>query len=159
MDALAQRYLGIETIHYEDVAGKGAKQIGFNEVPVEQAAPYAAEDADITLRLHQVLWPQLQEYSSLQKLYQDLEIPVLSVLTRIESNGVLIDSAMLAQQSLELGEQIVAIEKQAFDVAGQSFNLGSPKQIQTILYDQLNLPVLKKLPKVNHQRLNQFYRN
>ncbi len=147
MDALAQRYLGIETIHYEDVAGKGAKQIGFNEVPIEQAAPYAAEDADITLRLHQVLWPQLQEYSSLQKLYQDLEIPVLSVLTRIESNGVLIDSAMLAQQSLELGEQIVAIEQQAFAAAGQSFNLGSPKQIQTILYDQLNLPVLKKTPK------------
>lgn len=147
MDALALRYLGIETIHYEDVAGKGAKQISFNEVPIEQAAPYAAEDADITLQLHQVLWPQLQQQPSLQKLYQDLEIPIISVLSRIESNGVLLDSAMLGQQSLELAEQINAIEQQAFEAAGQTFNLGSPKQIQTILYDQLELPVLKKTPK------------
>ena len=147
MDDLAKEYLGIETIHYEDVAGKGAKQISFQEVPLEQAAPYAAEDADITLRLHRKLWPMLQEKGRLKTLYLDIEVPLISVLSRIERNGVLLDTEMLAQQSLELANQICAIEMQAHDVAGQVFNLGSPKQIQTILYDQLNLPVLKKTPK------------
>ena len=147
MDDLAQEYLGVTTIHYEDVAGKGAKQIPFQEVPLEQAAPYAAEDADITLRLHHVLMAKLQQQPTLHKLYTEIEIPLISVLARIESNGVLIDAAMLAQQSLELANHIVAIEQQAHDLAGHTFNLGSPKQIQDILYDQLQLPVLKKTPK------------
>jgi len=147
MDDMAKEYLGVTTIHYEDVAGKGAKQLPFQEVPLEQAAPYAAEDADITLRLHHVLIAKLQQQPSLHKLYTEIEIPLISVLARIESNGVLIDAAMLAQQSLELANHIVAIEQQAHDFAGHTFNLGSPKQIQDILYDQLKLPVLKKTPK------------
>ena len=147
MDDLAKVYLGVETIHYEDVAGKGAKQIGFQEVPIEQAAPYAAEDADITLRLHQVLSAKLAQQPKLLALYTDMEIPLISVLARIESNGVLIDTAMLAQQSLELSSQIISLEQRAHDLAGQTFNLGSPKQIQDILYDQQKLPVLKKTPK------------
>jgi DNA polymerase-1 len=147
MDDLAKEYLGVTTIHYEDVAGKGAKQIPFQEVTLEQATPYAAEDADITLRLHQVLMAKLQQHPALLSLYSEIEIPLISVLARIESNGVLIDTAMLAQQSLELANHIVAIEQQAHDLAGHTFNLGSPKQIQDILYDQQQLPVLKKTPK------------
>ncbi len=147
MDDLAKHYLDIKTIHYEDVAGKGAKQIPFQEVALEQATPYAAEDADITLRLHQLFSEKLQAQPSLQKLYQELEIPLLTVLTQIEENGVLIDCDMLATQSMELSSQIIGLEQQAHNMAGQSFNLGSPKQIQGILYDQLELPVLKKTPK------------
>ena len=147
MDDLAKHYLGVETIHYEDVAGKGVKQISFQEVPIEQAAPYAAEDADITLRLHQVLSTKLAQQPKLLELYTDLEIPLLSVLAKIERNGVLIDTAMLAQQSLELASQIISLQQRAHDLAGQTFNLGSPKQIQDILYDQQKLPVLKKTPK------------
>ncbi len=147
MDDLAKNYLGIETIHYEDVAGKGAKQIGFAEVPIEQAAPYAAEDADITLRLHQTLSEKLEQQPALNKLYQQIEIPLIPVLSRMERNGVLIDHAMLTQQSLELSGQIMAIEQHAHELAGQVFNLGSPKQIQEILYAQQKLPVLKKTPK------------
>jgi len=147
MDDLAKVYLGVETVHYEDVAGKGAKQIGFQEVPIEQAAPYAAEDADITLQLHQVLSAKLAQQPRLLKLYTEMEIPLISVLARIENNGVLIDAAMLAQQSLELSSQIISLEQHAHDLAGQTFNLGSPKQIQDILYDQQKLPVLKKTPK------------
>ncbi|MGZ8181398.1 MAG: DNA polymerase I [Methylobacter sp.] len=147
MDDLAKEYLGVETIHYEDVTGKGAKQIGFQEVSIEQAAPYAAEDADITLQLHQVLGAKLAQQPDLLKLYTEMEVPLISVLARIEHNGVLIDTAMLAQQSLELSSQIVSLEQHAHDLAGQTFNLGSPKQIQDILYDQQKLPVLKKTPK------------
>ncbi|WP_446808928.1 DNA polymerase I [Methylomonas sp. 2BW1-5-20] len=147
MDDLAKHYLGVDTIHFEDVAGKGAKQIGFAEVAIEQASEYAAEDADITLRLHQTLSAQLQQHPSLWALYNEIEVPLISVLARIEENGVLIDSAMLAQQSLELANRMIGIEQQAHDVAGSAFNLGSPKQIQEILYDRLNLPVLKKTPK------------
>ncbi|MFA6051181.1 MAG: DNA polymerase I [Methylobacter sp.] len=147
MDDLAKEYLGVDTIHYEDVAGKGAKQIGFQEVSIEQAAPYAAEDADITLRLHQVLNAKLAQHPKLLELYTEMEVPLISVLTRIENNGVLIDTAMLAQQSLELSSQIISLEQHAHDLAGQTFNLGSPKQIQDILYDQQKLPVLKKTPK------------
>jgi len=147
MDDLAKEYLGLRTIHYEDVAGKGAKQIGFDEVPLEQATPYAAEDADITLQLHQVLQAKLKSQPTLYQLYAELEIPLIGVLVRIERNGVLIDTAMLAQQSLELAGHIIAIEQQAHDLAGHAFNLGSPKQIQDILYDRLKLPVLKKTPK------------
>jgi len=147
MDDLAKVYLNRNTIHYEDVAGKGAKQIGFAEVPIEQAAQYAAEDADITLALHQVLAPKLAEHEKLAALYENIEIPVLSVLSRMECTGVLIDSDMLAQQSMELANHIMAIEQQAHEMAGQSFNIASPKQIQDILYNKLNLPVLKKTPK------------
>ncbi|MFZ2313112.1 MAG: DNA polymerase I, partial [Methylobacter sp.] len=147
MDDLAKEYLDVETIHYEDVAGKGAKQIGFQEVSIEQAAPYAAEDADITLRLHQVLTAKLAQHPKLLELYTEMEVPLISVLARIENNGVLIDTAMLSQQSLELSSQIISLEQHAHDLAGQTFNLGSPKQIQDILYDQQKLPVLKKTPK------------
>ncbi|MEI8207929.1 MAG: DNA polymerase I [Methylococcales bacterium] len=147
MDDLAKEYLGVTTITYEDITGKGAKQIPFQEVPLEQAGPYAAEDADITLQLHQTLIAKLKAQPSLLKLYAEIEIPLLTVLTRIESNGVLIDTSMLAQQSLELASHISALEQQAHDLAGHTFNLGSPKQIQTILYDQQKLPILKKTPK------------
>ena len=146
MDDLAKVYLNHETIHYEDVAGKGAKQILFQEVPIEQATPYAAEDADITLQLHQVLMAKLEKQPGLLKLYSDMEVPLISVLARIESHGVLIDTAMLAQQSLELASHIISLEQHAHNLAGQIFNLGSPKQIQEILYDKLQLPVLKKTP-------------
>ena len=147
MDDLAKEYLDVKTIHYEDVAGKGAKQIGFQEVSIEQAAPYAAEDADITLQLHQVLSAKLAQQPKLLELYTEIEVPLISVLARIENNGVLIDTAMLAQQSLELSSQIISLEQHAHDLAGQVFNLGSPKQIQDILYDRQKLPVLKKTPK------------
>jgi len=147
MDDLAKKYLAVETIHYEDIAGKGAKQICFSEVPIDQAGPYAAEDADITLKLHQTLSKKLNEEPLLQKLYKEIEVPLISVLSRIERNGVLIDSPMLDQQSLELANHIIGIEQHAHDLAGQVFNLGSPKQIQEILYDKQNLPVLKKTPK------------
>ena len=147
MDDLAKVYLGVNTVHFEDVAGKGTKQLGFQEIPLEQAAPYAAEDADITFRLHQTLWKKLQNTPALKSLYTDIEIPLLSILSRIERHGVLLDTAMLAQQSEALARQISTLEKQAHEQAGQTFNLGSPKQIQQILYEQLKLPVLKKTPK------------
>jgi len=147
MDDLAKKYLAVETIHYEDIAGKGAKQICFSEVPIDQAGPYAAEDADITLKLHQTLSKKLNEKPLLQKLYKEIEVPLIPVLSRIERNGVLIDSPMLDQQSLELANHIIALEQHAHDLAGQVFNLASPKQIQEILYDKQNLPVLKKTPK------------
>ncbi|MBT7950316.1 MAG: DNA polymerase I, partial [Gammaproteobacteria bacterium] len=147
MDSLAKKHLGIKTIHYEDVAGKGAKQLSFNEVPVETAAPYAAEDADITLRLHQTLWPRLQSNKELTELYENIELPLVSVLSRIERTGVMIDTDKLLQQSVELSEQMAVIERQAHDLAGQSFNIGSPKQIQQILYEKMEMPVLAKTPK------------
>lgn len=146
MDDLAKVYLNHNTIHYEDVAGKGAKQISFQEVAIEQATPYAAEDADITLQLHQVLMAKLEQQPGLLQLYSNIEIPLISVLARIESHGVLIDTAMLTQQSLELASQIISLEQHAHNIAGQTFNLGSPKQIQDIFYGKLNLPVLKKTP-------------
>ncbi len=147
MDSLALKYLGKKTIHYEDVAGKGAKQIPFQQVILEHAVPYAAEDADITLGLHQALWPKLKPDQSLKALYEEVEIPLIPVLSRMERLGVLIDIKKLATQSEELAERIAEIEVKAFESAGQSFNLNSPKQIQTILYGQLNIPVLKKTPK------------
>ncbi|MGZ8215385.1 MAG: 5'-3' exonuclease H3TH domain-containing protein, partial [Methylosarcina sp.] len=127
MDDLAKKYLDVDTIRYEDVTGKGAKQIPFQEVPIEQASPYAAEDADITLRLHRALLPKLEQQPSLLALYSEIEIPLLGVLARIERNGVLIDTEMLARQSLELASQIISIEHHAHDLAGHAFNLGSPK--------------------------------
>ena len=147
MDSLALKYLGHKTISYEEVAGKGAKQINFSQVAIDDAAPYAAEDAEITLRLHQNLWPRLTAIPPLASLYQELEIPLLSVLSRIERHGVLVDRAMLEQQSHELAGKMAQIEQEAHREAGGPFNLGSPKQIQAILYEQLGLPVLKKTPK------------
>ena len=147
MDALAEKYLGQETIHYEDVAGKGAKQICFDQVSIELAAPYAAEDADITLRLHQHIFHQLKQIDSLATVYETIEMPLVPVLARMEQTGVLVDEQMLSQQSGELTASIKALETQAHEAAGQPFNLGSPKQIQEILYDKLGLPVLKKTPK------------
>jgi DNA polymerase-1 len=146
MDSLAQLYLNHKTIHYEDVTGKGSKQIPFSQVAIEQATAYAAEDADITLKLHQNLWPRLREMPTLQALYENVEIPLVPVLSRMERNGVLVDPFMLAAQSGELALRMAEIEQQAFEAAGQAFNLGSPKQIQTILFDKLRLPVVKKTP-------------
>ena len=147
MDALAEKYLGRTTIHFEDVAGKGKKQLTFNQIDLEQASPYAAEDADITLQLHQALWPQLQATPSLEKVYSELEMPLLPVINTLERNGVNIDIWMLQQQSDELGHKINNMEKQAWDIAGEEFNLASPKQLGTILYEKLELPILKKTPK------------
>ena len=147
MDDLAKYYLELDTIHYEDVAGKGAKQIPFQEVAIDVASEYACEDADITLRLHQTLFPRLQQQPSLLSLYSDIEMPLVKVLGHVEANGVLVDSAMLDQQSLELANRMIGIEQQAHDLAGSAFNLASPKQIQEILFERLQLPVIKKTPK------------
>ncbi len=147
MDSLALKYLGHKNIKFEDVAGKGKNQITFNEVPMQQAAPYAAEDADITLRLHEELWPRLQETPSLVKLFNEIELPLIDVLKRMEYTGVRIDADMLRTQSQELANRILEIEQEAHDAGGQPFNLASPKQIQEVLYDKLELPVLKKTPK------------
>jgi DNA polymerase-1 len=147
MDSVALKYLNHQTIKYEDVAGKGAKQLGFNEVPVETAAPYAAEDADITLRLHAAMWPRLSAQPALEKIYYEIELPLVTVLSDMEQTGVAIDTGMLAQQSGELARRILEIEQEAHREAGQPFNLGSPKQIQEILFDKLQLPVLAKTPK------------
>lgn len=147
MDSLALKYLNHETIHFEDVAGKGAKQLTFNEVPLEQAAPYAAEDADVTLRLHHVLWPRVSAVETLRDLFDDIEMPLVPVLSKMERNGVLIDAHMLAGQSSELAARMHELEQEAHAVAGRPFNLGSPKQIQEILFDDFKLPVRAKTPK------------
>ncbi|MBI5659087.1 MAG: DNA polymerase I [Nitrosomonadales bacterium] len=141
---LVLRHLGLKTTPYSDVAGKGAKQIGFDQVDIATAARYAAEDADITLQLHRILSPQLESQGRLDAVYRNIEMPAREVLFEMERNGVLIDCAMLARQSRELGEKILAIEKQAFEAAGQPFNLGSPKQLQEILFDKLGIPSGKK---------------
>ena len=147
MDDLAIRHLSYGTIHYEDVAGKGAKQITFNQVEVEAAAPYASEDADITLRLHNVLWPQLEETKSLQRVYKDMELPLLPVLSRMERNGVLLDVKMLEKQSKEITKRLAELEQGIYKEAGQEFNIGSPKQLQVILFEKMELPVISKTPK------------
>ena len=147
MDTLALKHLNVQTIHFEDVAGKGAKQLTFNEVDIEQAAPYAAEDADITLRLHQTLWPQLEKINTLCKVYDELEVPLISVLSRMEREGVLIDPELLAIQSKQMARRILELEQQAHELAGAVFNLGSPKQLQEILFEKQGLPVISKTPK------------
>ena len=147
LDTLALKYLGQRTIHFEDIAGKGAKQITFNQVPVEQAAPYAAEDAEVTLRLHAALSARLAAEPSLHALYRDLEVPLVPVLSRIERNGTLVCREQLAAQSAELGQRMLALEAKAHELAGGPFNLGSPKQLGEILFNRLELPVLKKTPK------------
>ncbi|MBC8519170.1 MAG: DNA polymerase I [Gammaproteobacteria bacterium] len=145
MDSLALKYLGHKTISYEEVAGKGKKQLRFDDVPVAQAAPYAAEDAEVTLRLHQELWPRLE--GEQERLFREVEMPLLEVLSRVERNGVAIDVAMLQRQSQELAKSILEIEQEAFIESGDEFNLSSPKQIQAILYEKQGLPILKKTPK------------
>ena len=147
MDSLAKKYLDRDTIHFEDIAGKGKKQLTFNQVGLDHAAPYAAEDADITLQLHQTLWPKIQAIPELVKVYTELEMPLLPVLNTLERNGVNIDIWMLQQQSDAMAIQITELEKQAHASAGQKFNLGSPKQLQEILYEKQQLPVKKKTPK------------
>ena len=147
LDTLALKYLGQQTIHFEDIAGKGAKQLTFNQVPIEQAAPYAAEDAEVTLRLHQTLSEKLNQTPSLSTLYRELEMPLVPVLSRIERNGALVCRDTLASHSQELGERILSLEAKAHELAGGSFNLGSPKQLGEILFNQLELPVLRKTPK------------
>jgi DNA polymerase-1 len=147
LDSAARKYLDIETIHYEDVAGKGAGQLRFDQVNLEQAAPYAAEDADITLRLHRKLWPMLETTGALAELYKNIEQPLVPVLQRIEHGGVLVDEKRLAKQGAELAKKITALEKKVHKEAGREFNLGSPKQLQEILFDELELPVVRKTPK------------
>ncbi|MEN8205207.1 MAG: DNA polymerase I [Pseudomonadota bacterium] len=147
MDSVALKYLGHTNIKFSDVAGKGAKQLTFNEIPVETAAPYAAEDADITWQLHAAMWPQLTANPALEKIFTDIEMPLVTVLSDMEQTGVVIDTGMLSQQSRELAQRITDIEQQAHHEAGQPFNLGSPKQIQQLLFDKLQLPVLAKTPK------------
>lgn len=146
LDSLAERHLSLHTIRYEDVAGKGAKQLTFNQVPLEQAAPYAAEDADVTLRLHRCLWPKLAAEPGLQHLYTALEIPLIEVLAGMERVGVCVDAAALRQQSGELAKRLWELEQQAHALAGERFNLGSPKQLQSILFERLQLPAGKKTP-------------
>ena len=147
MDSLALKYLGHKTIHFEDIAGKGAKQLTFNQVKLEEAGPYAAEDADITLRLHQALWPQLAEQAGPSKVFSEIEMPLVPVLSRIERRGALISGELLMGQSAELGKRLQELQGRAYELAGQEFNLGSPKQLGDILFDKLALPILKKTPK------------
>ncbi|WP_175870051.1 DNA polymerase I [Burkholderia sp. BCC0397] len=146
MDSLALRHLGVKTIKYEDVAGKGAKQIGFDEVALAQAAEYAAEDADITLQLHHVLYPQVAREPGLERVYREIEMPVSLVLRKMERTGVLIDDARLHAQSTEIATRLIELEGQAYELAGGEFNLGSPKQIGQIFFEKLQLPVVKKTP-------------
>ncbi len=147
MDSLALKYLGYKTVKFEEVTGKGRNQICFDQVSIDIATSYAAEDADIALRLHHVLWPRLTQAPALAALFNTIELPLLTVLSRIERNGVKIDADMLHRQSAELGRRILELEREAHALAGQPFNLGSPLQIQQILYEKLKLPVLKKTPK------------
>ncbi len=147
MDSLALKYLGRATIHYQDIAGKGSKQIPFNQISLEQAAPYAAEDADVTLQLHRTLWPQLDREPGLRHVFHNIEMPLIPVLAEMERTGVLVDAALLKQLSGELETRMAQIAEQAYQLAGGPFNLSSPKQIQEILYDKLGLPVIRKTPK------------
>ncbi|MCA8279241.1 DNA polymerase I [Burkholderia cepacia] len=146
MDSLALRHLGVKTIKYEDVAGKGAKQIGFDEVALAEAAAYAAEDADITLQLHHALYPLVAREPGLERVYREIEMPVSLVLRKMERTGVLIDDARLQAQSTEIATRLIELEGQAYELAGGEFNLGSPKQIGQIFFEKLQLPVVKKTP-------------
>ncbi|MGL4846092.1 MAG: DNA polymerase I [Aeromonas veronii] len=147
MDSLARRYLNAETISFEDIAGKGVKQLTFNQIELEQAAPYAAEDADITLRLHQALWGKLSTEPGLAKVFSEIELPLLPVLARMERLGTTIEPKLLHQQSQEIEVRLAELEKQAHELAGQEFNLSSPKQLGEILFTKLGLPIIKKTPK------------
>ncbi len=146
MDSLAKKYLDYDTVHFEDIAGKGAKQLSFDQIPVEPAGHYAAEDADITLRLHRTFWPRLEETGRLARLYREIEVPLVPVLSRMERTGVRIDPGMLTEQSQYLALRIQELELEAYKVAGRPFNLGSPKQIGDIFFIELKLPVVAKTP-------------
>ena len=147
MDSLALHYLDKKTISFTEIAGKGASQLTFNQIALDQAGPYAAEDADITLRLHQALWPQVEAQLPLKTLFQEIELPLIKVLSRIERTGALVDDTLLFQQSQELAERLAELETQAWDLAGQEFNLASPKQLAEILFEKLEIPVVKKTAK------------
>ena len=147
MDSLAQHYLDKQTISFTDIAGKGASQLTFNQIALDQAGPYAAEDADITLRLHKALWPQVKAQLPLKTLFQEVELPLIKVLSKIERAGALVDDTLLFQQSQELAERLAELEAKAWDLAGQQFNLASPKQLAEILFEKLEIPVVKKTAK------------
>lgn len=147
LDTLCEKHLGHSNIHFEDVAGKGAKQLTFNQVELEKAAPYAAEDADMCLRLCELFVPRLEEMERVYALYQTIEIPLVSVLSHMERNGVYVDAKRLKKQSAELAARMAEVEALAHEAAGHPFNLGSPKQLQTILFEELGLPVVRKTPK------------
>ena len=147
MDSLALKYLGHKNISFEDIAGKGAKQLTFNQIDLAQASDYAAEDADITLRLHETLWPQLENEGDLRQVFEDIEMPLLPVLSRIERTGALVNADMLRLHSQQLAKRMLELEKEAHDIAGEPFNLGSPKQLGEILFEKLGLPVIQKTPK------------
>ena len=144
MDALAEYYLDRTTIHFEDIAGKGAKQLTFNQIPLEDAAQYAAEDADITWQLHKTLWPRLQAEQKLSEVYRNIEIPLVRVLSEVEQQGALVDGRMLKQQSAELTDRLEELKDQAWTLAVEEFSMDSPKQLQQIFYEKLGLPVLKE---------------
>jgi DNA polymerase-1 len=146
MDDLAKNYLDYKTVSFEQLAGKGVKQLTFNQLKIEDAGHYAAEDADITLRLHQFFWPQLEKIESLKRVFENIEMPLVPLLSRIERNGALVDANLLGKQSIELGERLTQLERKAYDIAGQEFNLSSPKQLGVILFEQQKLPVIKKTP-------------
>lgn len=146
MDDLAQNYLDYKTVTFEEIAGKGVKQLSFNQLKIDEAGHYAAEDADITLRLHQYFWPQLEKIASLKFVFENIEIPLIPVLSRIERNGALVDAKLLGQHSIELGERLTQLERKAYEIAGQEFNLSSPKQLGVILFEQQKLPIIKKTP-------------
>ncbi|AMO54350.1 DNA polymerase I [Endozoicomonas montiporae CL-33] len=147
MDSLADKYLGHRCTSFEDIAGKGKKQLTFNQIELEKASPYAAEDADITLRLHQAIYPGLEAEASLGKVFHDIEMPLVDIISRMERNGAKVDGSLLAKQSLEIGERLKELERQTHEMAGEPFNLASPKQLQALLFEKLGLPVIKKTPK------------
>ena len=147
MDSLAERHLNHKTIHFEDIAGKGAKQLTFDQIDIGEAGPYAAEDADITLRLHETLWPQIEQEPSLRRVLTEIEVPLLGVLSRIERTGVRLDRKMLERQGNEMAKQMHDLEQRAYAIAGHKFNMGSPKQIGQIFFEELGLPVIAKTPK------------
>ena len=146
MDALAQNYLDYKTVTFEELAGKGVKQLAFNQLKIEDAGYYAAEDADITLRLHEFFWPQLENIPSLKKVLETIEMPLVPVLSHIERNGALVDANLLGKHSIELGDRLTQLERKAYEIAGQEFNLSSPKQLGIILFEQQKLPIIKKTP-------------
>ena len=147
MDSLALKYLGRKTISFEEIAGKGAKQLTFNQVGLHEASRYAAEDADVTLRLHQTLWPKLEKEGRLTEVFRDIELPLVTVLSRIERNGTYVDATLLKHQSQFLAKRMAELQEKACEIAGQEFNLSSPKQLGEILYQKLEIPVIKKTPK------------
>jgi len=147
MDAMADLYLGVKTVKFEEIAGKGKKQLTFNQIEMEQAAPYAAEDADITLRLHQALHAKLSKDITLETVFKDIELPLVPVLARMEQQGALVDANQLGQQSMEHATRLAELETKAHELAGTPFNLSSPKQLQEILFEQQKLPIIKKTPK------------